>query len=86
VPLIPLQTMFDPRRTQLDLRLSKMFKVGQRTRFRADLDVYNVTNGGAVLSANNTYGPSWRKPVGSSVQGSGFVDGRLVEFGGRLSW
>ena len=28
VPLIPLQTMFDPRRTQLDLRLSKVFTVG----------------------------------------------------------
>ena len=86
VPLIPLQTMFDPRRTQLDLRLSKVFTVGTRMRLRANLDAYNVTNGGAVLSANNTYGPAWRKPVGSSVQGSGFVDGRLVEFGGGLTW
>jgi hypothetical protein len=55
-------------------------------RLRADLDVYNVLNSSAVLSANNTYGPSWKAPVGSSVQGSGFVDGRLVEFGGRLTW
>ena len=86
VPLIPLQTMFDPRRTQLDLRLSKLFSIGSKMKLRADLDVYNVTNGSAILFTNYTYGPAWRQPVGSSVVGSGFVDGRIVELGGRLNW
>jgi hypothetical protein len=89
VPLIPYMTVFDPRRTQLDLRLSKVFPLGGRKRLRADLDVYNVLNSSAVLFANQTYAPppsvSWKAPVGSSVV-QGFVDGRLVQFGGRLSF
>jgi len=89
VPLIPLQTMFDPRRTQLDLRASKVFalrSLGAKVKLRADVDVYNVLNSSAVLFTNYTYGPAWKQPVGSSVVGSGFVDGRIVEVGGRLNW
>ena len=85
VPLIPYMTMFDPRRTQVDLRLSKAFPIGGRHKLRADLDIYNVLNSSAVLYANNTYGPSWKAPVGSSVV-QGFVDGRLVQLGGRVTW
>ena len=70
VPLIPLQTMFDPRRTQIDLRVSKQFSIGSKMKLRADLDVYNVTNGSAILFTNYTYGPAWRQPVGSSVVGA----------------
>jgi hypothetical protein len=86
VPLIPYMTMFDPRRTQLDLRLSRLFSLGgTRMRLRADLDVYNITNSSAVLYANQTYGPQWKQPIGSSVV-QGFVDGRLVQIGGRFTW
>jgi hypothetical protein len=86
VPLIPYMTMFDSRRTQLDLRLSRLFSLGvSKLRLRADLDVYNVTNSSAVLYANQTYGPQWKQPIGSSVV-QGFVDGRLVQLGGRMSW
>jgi hypothetical protein len=86
VPLIPYMTVFDPRRTQLDLRLSRLFSVGStKLRLRADLDVYNVTNSSAILYANQTYGPQWKQPIGSSVV-QGFVDGRLVQLSGRLLW
>jgi len=89
IPLIPYETVFDPRRTQLDLRLSKVFPLGGRKRLRADLDIYNVLNSSAVLFANQTYAPppsvSWKAPVGSSVV-QGFVDGRLIQFGGRVSF
>jgi hypothetical protein len=88
VPLVPLETLFDPRRTQLDLRLGKLFSVGsgsRKTALRADLDVYNVLNSSAVLYAIQTYGPQWKVPVGSSVV-QAFVDGRLFELVGRLTW
>jgi len=86
VPLIPYMTVFDPRRTQLDLRLSRLFSVGStKLRLRADLDVYNVTNSSAILYANQTFGPQWKQPIGSSVV-QGFVDGRLVQLSGRLLW
>jgi hypothetical protein len=85
VPLIPYQTLFDPRRTQFDLRFSKLFSLGARTRLQADLAVFNVFNGSDVLYANHNYGPSWRVPQGSSV-GQAFVDGRLIQFGGRFTW
>jgi hypothetical protein len=66
--------------------LSKLFSLGsKKLRLRADLDVYNVTNSSAVLYANQTYGPQWKQPIGSSVV-QAFVDGRLVQLGGRLTW
>jgi hypothetical protein len=87
VPLIPLETLFDPRRTQLDLRLSKLLSLSadKKLRMRVDLDVYNVLNSSAVLYANQTYGPQWRAPIGSSVV-QAFVDGRLPEIVARLTW
>jgi hypothetical protein len=85
VPLIPPQTMFDPRRTLVDFRLSKLFSVRPKMRLRANLDIYNVLNSSAVLNANHTYGPQWRVPV-ASVVASGFVEGRLVQLGGQLTW
>ena len=75
VPLIPYMTMFDPRRTQVDLRLSKAFPIGGHHKLRADLDMHNVLNSSAVLYANNTYGPSWKAPVGSSVVQGSWTDG-----------
>jgi hypothetical protein len=89
VPLIPYMTVFDPRRTQLDLRLSKAFPLGGRKKLRADVDVYNVLNSSAVLFANQNYvappSVAWKSPVGSSVV-QGFVDGRLIQFGGRFTF
>jgi hypothetical protein len=85
VPLIPPQTMFDPRRTLLDLRFSRLFEVGPRIRLRANVDVYNALNSSAVLNANHTYGPQWRVPV-ASVVASGFVEGRLLQLGGQVTW
>jgi hypothetical protein len=86
VPLVPPQTLFEPRRTQLDLRVSKLFRVRSKWRLRADLDAYNVLNSSAVLSLNNTYGPAWLRPVGSGAVGAGFVNGRLFELRGLLMW
>jgi hypothetical protein len=90
VPLIRPQTMFDGRRTQLDIRVSKGFQLGRRARLQANLDIYNALNGSSVLSLNTTYGPQWMQPAaqttGNNAGGSAILAGRLVEFGGQLTF
>ena len=41
VPLIAPNTYFEPRRTLVDLRLSKVFSLGAGRSLRANFDVYN---------------------------------------------
>jgi hypothetical protein len=77
----------DPRRTQLDLRLSKLFRVGPKTRFRVNLDAYNAFNANSVLQERTAYGPQWRVPA--SVQsnlGAGTLDGRMFAISGDVSF
>jgi hypothetical protein len=85
VPLIAPQTQFEPRRTQIDLRLTKVFSLGARTRLRANLDLYNLFNDGSVVNANNTYGGSWLQPVGGPFT-AGLMDGRLLQVGGQFTF
>jgi hypothetical protein len=73
VNLFAPNTLFGPRINQLDVRLSKIAKLG-RYRFQGNLDVYNVLNGSAPLQVNTTYGPSWLTP-------QDVLNARLVKFG-----
>lgn len=86
VPLIPPGTEFEGRRTQLDLRLTKIFKLGDRVRLQGNVDVYNVLNGSSILGINTNYGPAFRRPVGAPNTGGAILAGRLVEFGGQLTF
>jgi hypothetical protein len=79
VPLIAPQTLFEPRQTFLDLRVSKFFSLGSRARLRVNLDVYNLLNDSSILAINNTYGPTWLKPLDVMI-------GRLVQVGGQLTF
>jgi len=76
VQLIAPGTMYDERLYQLDLRASKIFKVGARHRLQANIDIYNAGNASSILSINTTYGPNWLRPTG-------ILQGRLVKFGGQ---
>ena len=80
VPLIAPQTQFQPRRSLLDLRLSKVFSVGGRGRLRANLDVYNVLNDGSILTTNNNYGSQWLLPSGA------ILAARNIQVGGQLTF
>jgi hypothetical protein len=86
VPLIAPQTMFEDRRTQLDLRLSKFIRIASKLRLQANFDVYNALNASPLLGINTTYGSQWRFPVTSLATGAGVLDGRLVQFSGTLSF
>src|SRR5205823_6461536 len=57
--LIPPNTMFEPRLTQVDLRVSRLFRLAGTTRLRGSLDIYNIFNASSVLSMTPTYGQSW---------------------------
>jgi len=78
VPLVAPQTVFEPRRTQLDLRLTKGFKL-TRARLQVNLDVYNTLNASNVVTLNTNYGPSWLQPTS-------FLTGRLYEIGVQWSY
>ena len=58
--LIPPNTMFEPRLTQVDLRVARLFRLMGTTRLRGSLDIYNIFNASSVLSMTPTYGSSWR--------------------------
>ena len=75
VQMIEPGTMYDERLYQLDLRASKLFRMG-RSRIQANVDLYNAANAGSILSINTTYGPNWMRPTN-------VLQGRLLRFGGQ---
>lgn len=83
VPLIGPQTQFEGRRTQLDLRVSKIFRVGPRARLQANFDVYNALNASPVMGLIGTYGSRWQQPAATSRAGA-ILDARLIQFSGQL--
>ncbi|MGE3707082.1 MAG: hypothetical protein AB7I13_17555, partial [Vicinamibacterales bacterium] len=86
VPLIRPFTQFEDRRTQLDLRVTKLFRLTQRLRLQANFDLYNALNETAFLGVNNTYGGQWRVPASTTATGTGVLNARLAQFSGRLSF
>jgi len=76
VQLIQPGTMYDERLYQLDLRVSKIFRLGGHHRLQANLDIYNAGNASSILAINTTYGASWLRPTS-------ILQGRLVRFGGQ---
>jgi hypothetical protein len=77
--LIPPNTMFEPRLTQVDFRVSRLFRLGGSTRVRGTLDVYNVLNASNVLSMTPTYGPAWR----NAAQ---VLSARLLRIGAQIDF
>ena len=60
--LVPNSEFVDDRVNQLDVRLSKLFRLGG-ARLRGNFDLYNALNTNAVLAVNSTYGPNWLRPT-----------------------
>ena len=74
--------MFGDRLNQLDIRFTKIFKIGGGT-LDTDFDLYNAFNSDASLSLNNTYsgtnGGAWLKPT-AIIQGRIFKAGFRWDF------
>ena len=79
VPLVAPNTLFEHRIRRLDLRLSKTFNLGPKTKFQANLDAYNAFNSNAVQSINTVYGANWLQPLQ-------VLDPRIFQFSGQLSF
>ena len=88
VPLVVPQTMWEARRTQFDLRLSKRFTLSSTNRLQVNFDFYNLFNASSVLSSVDTYGSSWLQPVGNTNVGgnSAILTGRQLQFGGEFTF
>jgi hypothetical protein len=76
--LIAPNSIFGERFTQVDVRFGKGFKAG-RSRIQGSLDLFNVFNSSAVLTQNNTYGPSWHTPTL-------ILQGRLMKIGAQIDF
>jgi hypothetical protein len=78
VNILPLQTQFEKRLTQLDLRVTKSVRVG-RARMAGTFDVYNVFNYRSVDVVNARYGPTWLQPTV-------ILGPRMFKFGGQVEF
>jgi hypothetical protein len=78
VPLVAPWTLFEPRISRLDLRLTKNLRVN-RFQVQLNLDVYNALNANSIQAVNNRYGDGWRRPLE-------ILDARLFQIGGQVSF
>jgi len=72
-------TTYSDRLNQLDLRFSKIFKIG-RSSLDANFDVYNSFNSDAILALTTGYsgvnGGTWLRPTS-------IIQGRIFKLGVR---
>jgi hypothetical protein len=78
VDLIPPGTRYNVRLNQLDFRMFKVIKVGG-ARVRANIDLFNMFNGNAILAQNNAFGSAWLTPTR-------ILQGRLLKFGTQIDF
>ncbi len=85
IELIPPATMYESRVNQLDARLSRSVKIGER-RIQLIADVYNALNWSSVLGQNLVYGPAWRRVQNVGWTSFGLLPGRLFKFGVQVDF
>ena len=79
IPLVVPGTLFDHRFTRLDLRLTKLLKIGPKASVQGNVDVYNVTNGSGLIQLNTAYGSQWRQPTE-------LEDPRILQFSATVTF
>jgi hypothetical protein len=79
VDLMPLNTYYEDRINQVDLRASRIFSLGRSYRVQANFDLYNLFNANNVLAMNTGYGQTWERPIQ-------ILGGRLVKVSARLTF
>ena len=79
VHLIAPGTLFADRLNQLDVRISKIFRLAAGREVRLMLDAYNLLNDDAPLAVNDTYGSQWQVP-------ESILLARFVKFGAQFTW
>jgi hypothetical protein len=79
VSLIPPGTEYGDRLQEIDFRVSKTVKLPQGRRLQGIVDIYNMFNGSAVITQNNSFGSAWLRPTQ-------ILQARLVKFGFQLDF
>jgi hypothetical protein len=90
--------MFTDRRTQLDLRFAKTFRMPGAKRLQAQMDIYNAFNSSAPVGANSQAGETPpgintnysstdpTHPGGNWLQPLNVLQGRYVKFGAQFNF
>ena len=78
VTIVSPNELYEDRWTQIDVRVSRAFKIGQ-VRIEPRFDVYNLTNGASVNGALGGYGPFWLYPYA-------IMTARLAKFGVQVDF
>jgi hypothetical protein len=78
VPLIQPGTMYGDALNQIDVRLTRVFRV-RGVKIEPQFDLYNLFNANPILTQNNTYGAAWLNPLM-------VLKGRLIKVGAQLSF
>ena len=78
VQLIEPHTMRENRRRQLDLRVTRSFRVG-RSRVLGTFEAFNALNANSVLRLTTRYGAAWLRP-------NEIVVGRLLKVGTQITF
>ena len=72
-------TLYGDRLNQVDLRFTKIVKVGKRSSIDFNVDLYNAFSSDAILSEQQNYGVTWR-------DAQGVIQPRFVKFHVRVDF
>jgi hypothetical protein len=61
--VMPQGTWYAKHFNRVDLRASKIFRLGANRRLTASVDAFNLFNGAGVVNVVTRYGPSWLNPT-----------------------
>ena len=78
VDLIKPGTLYDERINQIDFRVNKTIKIGNK-RLQGMLDIYNIMNANTVTGAVNNFGPAW-------LRATQVMGGRLFKLGAQFDF
>jgi len=78
VDLVKPGTLYEERINQIDFRINKTFKVGNK-RIQGMLDIYNIMNANTVTGAVNAFGPAW-------LRATQVMGGRLFKLGAQFDF
>jgi hypothetical protein len=95
--LIQPGTMYTPRRTQVDLRLAKNFKLGGTRRVQAMADIFNALNSNAAVGATSnagepppaiitTYSPPGTANASQWLKPLNILQARYIKFGVQFNF
>jgi hypothetical protein len=82
IAVVPPNTLYGERWTQLDARLAKTFRIGSGRRIQGQVDFYNLFNSNAVTQVNGTY--SGNGALWSNAQA--ILPARLIKFGVQIDF